>query len=1281
MTMLRRTAAALCAGLAALLLAQPLGAQTPPRGLLAPGDAAVTGFSGARPPVQIPPGIDPNAYTFIDPNGASLQVFDLQDMGGPPAAQLVPGRTPFAFPAGQIGQVFGVALDNQVPPNIYVSATSAYGLPIVAQGQDGTWTHVNVAGPGARFMPGLWGVADPRGGPGSIWKLDGVTGAVSLFATIAPEGRLNSGAALGNLAFDGESNTLFVSDRESGLIHRLDMAGRELARYDHGLAGRRAAGLPEVAFDPTLRLDIENPAFLPDQPATWNYAAPERRVYGLAVRGGRLFYAVADGAQVWSVAFTPPDVPPAFADPTFELAVPPGVGEAEISKIAFDDEGRMLLAQRAAPSGAFDFRLLAQPGIGRALRYQLVAPFPGMARTWQPEPDEYALGFAGELRNGNGGLAVGYAYDRSGRIDRGACGGFLWMTGEALRQTGDKALADRLRPGGPADVDGLQGNPLWTVRPMNTPPLSSYFLDYDGRFDPGPVAGHMGDMAIWRACGPVLRGGWMLPGWFGWWWAGGGWGLPMPPAPPKLACPTDQQKPGFQCCPAGTVPGPGGQCRPLCPDGATDAFSQKLCALGFDAASYDPQKPEAIACIGGAKPVVNMGALSCASASPVLSAGICPAGWSKQALPGIGTVCAPSKAQLHCPPGQQLGLNGQCVPLCLGGTAWPAPQCCAPGSAVTATGQCCPAGSAIDPKTGACGQVIIGCPPGSLYDPAKGCMPPMAECPAGFTLDAPSGQCRKIQFNCLPGLYPIGPDGACAPPPPQGCTPGMPGCALLDAVCPGGICAATPPKACAPGAADCQPTPPPPQACPSGWTQNMVAGGCCPPGQSAAAGGACAFTACPVPSKLVAGKCCAPDDLKPGGACAASLCGAGAPAGAAGACCPSDRIYQDKAGAQACCAKPLANGQCGGGPLTGDSLTPQCGPNSTDPKCCPAGYAANKGSCCLQGQITSNGICCPAGQSPAGANKDQCAPTIKVGTPPPGEGGTPTGGACCIAGSTLAVGGACCAVSQITATGTCCPAGQVPDPRNRRACISSPACASGETRVTGVCCRTERIYTNAGGAQACCATTVKNGVCGPLTGTPALPEGCAAGYTRTSDGACCANAFVKDGRCLAQGGPGPAIAPAIPGLLMAPPLRLPPPPPPVAGPPPVRQPPAQAKPARPLPNRPAAQPARPVPKRPAEQPPHPARPLPNRPAPERQRPPETIRPILPNGPIPGIIRALPQGAPSVVAPQRQAPKPAAPATRPAPQTQTAPARSAPAQTTPPQRRQQQQQDPNAPAIR
>jgi hypothetical protein len=83
----------------------------------------------------------------------------------------------------------------------------------------------------------------------------------------------------------------------------------------------------------------------------------------------------------------------------------------------------MLLAERAAATGAFDFRALAVPAIGRTLRYATVGAAAGGRRVWRAEPDEYAIGFPGDLRNGDGGVAIGLNYDRGGAIIPGSVDG------------------------------------------------------------------------------------------------------------------------------------------------------------------------------------------------------------------------------------------------------------------------------------------------------------------------------------------------------------------------------------------------------------------------------------------------------------------------------------------------------------------------------------------------------------------------------------------------------------------------------------------------------------------------------------------------------------------------------------------------------------------------------------------------------------------------------------------------------------------------------------------
>jgi CC domain-containing protein len=488
-------------GLAATSTGAALAQGGPASAILIDGNAVVTGFSGTQPPLPLV-GPDAADRTTIDPNGPAARIVDLQAPGAPPQAQLLTTPKPFTVLAGQIGQVFAVALDSATPPNIYLAATSAYGLPIVVPAPNGTTVRAKAGSPNASFMPGLFGPAALGGGPGSIWRIDGVTGEVRLFANVTLDGVPNSGPALGGLAFDAAANTLFVADRETGMIHRFDLSGRERGRFDHGVQGRMAAGLSAVPYDPTTRLDISNPQFQPDNPATWAYAPLEREIFGLSVQAGRLYYAVADGLQIWSVAISPDGT--FGADPRIEIQVSPWDGGSEISKITFDNPGRMLLAERPAQTGAYDFAALAKPGVGRVLRYRGATPANGGRAVWQPDPDEYAIGFAADMRNGNGGVAVGYGYTPTGQIDHAACSAFLWSTGEQLRKAMDPALIARLAQGGPANVDGLQGNALGLVRPANVPPLQSYFVDYDDSFSDDTARGHLGDVAIWRICGQAL---------------------------------------------------------------------------------------------------------------------------------------------------------------------------------------------------------------------------------------------------------------------------------------------------------------------------------------------------------------------------------------------------------------------------------------------------------------------------------------------------------------------------------------------------------------------------------------------------------------------------------------------------------------------------------------------------------------------------------------------------------------------------------------------------------
>ena len=332
------------------------------------GDAVVTGFSGTLAPDAAKPlpankaAID---LTFINPDGPSARVIDIRQPGYVWDGRLLAAPKIFDVLAKDVGQVFGIALDNQTPPNIYVAATSAFGLNIVGRGGDGSPERRKKGGPGVGWMKGQFGL-DLQGGPGAIYKVDGRTGAVTLLANVTLDGVPNPGTGLGNLAYDAAHKQLFVSDLYTGMIHRFDLNGNELGRYDHGVTGLGAAKLATVPFDPKNRPDIASARFDSEKPDTWGFAPAARRVWGLAVHEDRLYYSVVAGPQIWSVGIASDG---SFAaDPRWELDVPAQAGPLPVSDIAFSHQGAMILAQRGLIAGAYDYPVRpACPSLSRLL--------------------------------------------------------------------------------------------------------------------------------------------------------------------------------------------------------------------------------------------------------------------------------------------------------------------------------------------------------------------------------------------------------------------------------------------------------------------------------------------------------------------------------------------------------------------------------------------------------------------------------------------------------------------------------------------------------------------------------------------------------------------------------------------------------------------------------------------------------------------------------------------------------------------------------------------------
>ena len=912
-----------------ILFAAPAAADDP-HGLLSPGNAAVTGFSGARDGA-------------IDSDGPSFRVIDLGDVAGPLDAHFFKSNKPFTAKAVDVGQVFGVALDEAVPPNIFVAASSAYGLPLVVRRPDGKTERVPVGEPGAMFMAGQFGATDKRGGPGSIWRIDGATGAITLFADVQAGGKANPAPALGNLAFDPTGSTLLVADRWSGLIHRFRMDGSEIALYDHGATGRPAAGL--AASPPSLAaVDVQDPAFDTRKPESWGFAPPERRPFGLAVRGGRLYYAVAAGLEIWSVSLNLDGG--IGADARREIVVPPGDGPSEISKITFDDSGRMYLAERPAPSGAQDFEALTPQGIGRVLRYLPDPLSPPDAPQWKPEPQEYAIGFPRALRNANGGVEIGYDYDERGRFDRRTCGGFLWSTGEVLRHADDSQLAQQLSASGPLDVTGLQGNRTPDVRARNVPPMATLFTDYNEHFDDSGARGHMGDLVIWRVCGSAGRSDFDF-GYFEFdeeeivvideWTDEGGGGECV----------------GYRCCPRGMTPDARGHCRPWCREKHGSPRDWRLCGLGFD-----PHEPR---CLDGSAPR-NDTPFGCFGASPVLSAKACPAGWAHTDIPGVGEICSPTQQQRHCRPGEQVDKDGVCRRLCKW-IAWPDPLCCPPDSKVTPRGECCPPGAEIDAR-GEC------CPRGSRLDAHRMCCAPGAVvdgegvcCPKGATLDA--------NKRCCPAGSLIDREGAC---------------------CPSGSRLDSEKKCCPINAVTDRRG----RCCPVGAHVNPQTGECsrviptpistptCGPNETGISGQCCRNDS--VFSTGEGRRLCCPHPLDARGRCERPrpppLCAPGSVPLQSGACCPSDRVTQDgtcavdviiplfvvpDGGLCANGAAPDSEGRCPAPQWCPDGRRPDRFGHCPEIRVCPNGHSPNAfGEC--------PGRLCPDGRRPN--LRGECAPRL-----------------------------------------------------------------------------------------------------------------------------------------------------------------------------------------------------------------------------------------------------------------------------------------------------------------
>jgi hypothetical protein len=466
--------------------------------LLRPGEAYATRFSGTASA----PGPDGKPLLTIDPAGTVGSIVDIRAPGKRPAGEHwvdEPQRKPVT--AREVGQVFGVALDAEGPPNIYLSATSAFGLHRTADNSN--------------WMDGMWGEG---GGPGTIYRLDRDAGyKPRVFANVTLNGRPNSGPGLGNIAYDKWNKQIFVSDLETGMIHRFGAAdGSDRGFYDHGTQGRakfvdatdgKPGSLPPIAFDPASKPRITDcPDKFDNAPECWNFARSGRRVWGLAAwkhpQTGetRLYYSVwsspAFGDQswvareagdkrnsIWSVKLDPEggfvadDVRREFVMPDF-FKDPESIARAgyssPVSDITFptcSGTAVMLLGERGGIRnlGLGVDKPFAAPHEARAFQVGLT-----QQGNWKTI-GRYDVGFYSRRLDGEpfvrancaGGVAFGPDYNPAGQADLSKPDQFAWISGDAL-----------------CSVDGPCNNPAGNrpppgPQPPNTPETVSDQLSFE----------------------------------------------------------------------------------------------------------------------------------------------------------------------------------------------------------------------------------------------------------------------------------------------------------------------------------------------------------------------------------------------------------------------------------------------------------------------------------------------------------------------------------------------------------------------------------------------------------------------------------------------------------------------------------------------------------------------------------------------------------------------------------------------------------------------------------
>ena len=145
--------------------------------------------------------------------------------------------------------------------------------------------------------------------PSAIYKIDGATGAVTYIADTAFSGVSNTGPGIGGLAYDRRAK-LSMPPTSIPVSSTVSASTKSLPISASSTTASPVAALRACMRWPMTVNTWISPAALSGRRSRYLGLHPAgRRIDALAIHDGRLYYAVADGPEIWSVGLDTGRVP------------------------------------------------------------------------------------------------------------------------------------------------------------------------------------------------------------------------------------------------------------------------------------------------------------------------------------------------------------------------------------------------------------------------------------------------------------------------------------------------------------------------------------------------------------------------------------------------------------------------------------------------------------------------------------------------------------------------------------------------------------------------------------------------------------------------------------------------------------------------------------------------------------------------------------------------------------------------------------------------------------